>query len=154
MYHRKYLRFSDLKAVGTADQHIVYFRGAADVARKEQVQMHNRWDLEFDTEMIPGYDTLMDFSGKRLAEGCQWSERMRLRDTWEDVLLLCVPVMDNSGKVRGICGVELSGLHFTLTYPAAVVMPFKTVCLSHPSKPEGDTGRRGAWGTSFWNFGN
>lgn len=114
-----YLRFSDLKAVGTADQHIVYFRGAADVARKEQVQMHNRWDLEFDTEMIPGYDTLMDFSGKRLAEGCQWSERMRLRDTWEDVLLLCVPVMDNSGKVRGICGVELSGLYFTLTYPAA-----------------------------------
>lgn len=71
-----YLRFSDLKAVGTADQHIVYFRGAADVARKEQVQMHNRWDLEFDTEMIPGYNTLMDFSGKRLAEGCQWSERM------------------------------------------------------------------------------
>lgn len=119
MYHRKYLRFSDLKAVGTADQHIVYFRGAADVARKEQVQMHNRWDLEFDTEMIPGYDTLMDFSGKRLAEGCQWSERMRLRDTWEDVLLLCVPVMDNSGKVRGICGVELSGLYFTLTYLAA-----------------------------------
>lgn len=57
-------------------QELRYFRGAADVARKEQVQMHNRWDLEFDTEMIPGYNTLMDFSGKRLAEGCQWSERM------------------------------------------------------------------------------
>ena len=30
-----YLRFSDLKAVGTADQHMVYFRGAADIARKK-----------------------------------------------------------------------------------------------------------------------
>lgn len=31
-----YLRFSDLKAVGTADQHMVYFRGAADIARKNR----------------------------------------------------------------------------------------------------------------------
>lgn len=112
-----YLRFSDLKAVGASDQHIVYFRGAADVARKKQVQMHNRWNLEYDTASIPGYDTLMAFSGIRLAEGVLWTERTQLKDTWEDVLLLCVPILDGNGRVLGICGVELSDLYFSLSYP-------------------------------------
>ena len=97
-----YLRFSDLKAVGTANQHMVYFRGAADIARKKQVQMHNRWDLEFDTSVIPCYETLLDFDQKHLAEGAVWTERFRLRDTWEDVVLLCVPVLDQNGVPRGI----------------------------------------------------
>lgn len=114
-----YLRFSDLKTVGTASQHVVYFRGASEVARMKQVQMHNRWDLEFDTELIPGYDTLMNFTGNRLAEGALWTERIQLKDTWEDVLLLCVPILDTNGKVRGICGVEMSELYFSLSYPAA-----------------------------------
>ncbi len=112
-----YLRFSDLKAVGAADQHIVYFRGAADVARKKQVQMHNRWNLEYDTSSIPGYDSLMEFSGTRLAEGVLWTERVQLKDTWEDALLLCVPILDGKGRVLGICGVELSELYFSLSYP-------------------------------------
>lgn len=99
------MRFSDLKAVGTANQHMVYFRGAADIARKKQVQMHNRWDLEFDTSVIPCYETLLDFDQKHLAEGAVWTERFRLRDTWEDVVLLCVPVLDQNGVPRGICGV-------------------------------------------------
>ena len=113
-----YLRFSDLKAVGTANQHMVYFRGAADIARKKQVQMHNRWDLEFDTSVIPCYETLLDFDQKHLAEGAVWTERFRLRDTWEDVVLLCVPVLDQNGVPCGICGVELSQLYFSLSYPA------------------------------------
>ena len=114
-----YLRFSDLKAVGTANQRMVYFRGAADVARREQIQMHNRWNLEFDTSLIPGYDTLMGFSGNRLSQGCLWSERMQLRGTWEDALLLCIPIVDSSGRVLGICGMELSDLYFTLSYPVS-----------------------------------
>ena len=114
-----YLRFSDLKAVGTANQHMVYFRGAADLARKKQIQMHNRWDLEFDTSLIPCYDTLLHFNRSRLAEGAVWTERFRLRDTWEDVTLLCVPVLDQNGEPCGICGVELSQLYFVLSYPAA-----------------------------------
>ena len=43
---------------------------------------------------------------------------MPLLDTWEDVTLLCVPVLDESGTVRGICGIELSDLYFTLAHNA------------------------------------
>ena len=40
-----YLRLSDLKAVNTSKQHVVFFRGNAYIARAEQVQLHNRWNL-------------------------------------------------------------------------------------------------------------
>ena len=56
-----YLRLSDLKAVNTSKQHVVFFRGNADIARAEQVQLHNRWNLEFDTSALPGYEQIMQF---------------------------------------------------------------------------------------------
>ena len=62
-----YLRLSDLKAVNTSKQHVVFFRGNADIARAEQVQLHNRWNLEFDTSALSGYEQIMQFDGNRLA---------------------------------------------------------------------------------------
>lgn len=57
-------------------------------------------------------------SDGRLAERCLWTGRIALPDTWESVTLLCVPLLDSAGNVRGICGAELSDLYFRLTYPA------------------------------------
>ena len=48
-----YLRLSDLKAVSSYNQHIKYFRGMAEVARKDNVELHNRWNLEFDISNLP-----------------------------------------------------------------------------------------------------
>ena len=112
-----YLRLSDLKAVNTSKQHVVFFRGNADIARAEQVQLHNRWNLEFDTSAVPGYEQIMRFDGNRLVESCLWTDRLELSDTWEDVQLLYVPVLDSTGKVRGLCGMEMSNLYFRLSYP-------------------------------------
>ena len=112
-----YLRLSDLKAVNTSKQHVVFFRGNADIARAEQVQLHNRWNLEFDTSALSGYEQIMQFDGNRLVESCLWTDRLELSDTWEDVQLLYVPVLDSTGKVRGLCGMEMSNLYFRLSYP-------------------------------------
>ena len=109
-----YLRLSDLKAVNTSKQHVVFFRGNAYIARAEQVQLHNRWNLEFDTSALSGYEQIMKFKGNRLAESCLWTDRLKLKDTWEDVQLLYVPVLDSTGKVRGLCGMEMSNLYFRL----------------------------------------
>ena len=108
---------SDLKAVNTSKQHVVFFRGNAYIARAEQVQLHNRWNLEFDTSALSGYEQIMKFKGNRLAESCLWTDRLKLKDTWEDVQLLYVPVLDSTGKVRGLCGMEMSNLYFRLSYP-------------------------------------
>ncbi|MGN0372753.1 MAG: helix-turn-helix transcriptional regulator [Enterocloster sp.] len=113
-----YLRYSDLSSVNTANKHLIYFRGVPGVARKEKVQMHNRWNLEFDIERIPGYDEIINADAGRLADHVLWTERIKLTDTWEDVFLLCVPVKGNDGVIRGICGVEISELYFRLANPA------------------------------------
>ena len=113
-----YLRYSDLNSTASANQHLAYFRGVSDIARKRQVEMHNRWDLEFDTTYLPGYEEIMATEVKRLAGTGIWSERIQLKDTWEDILLLSVPILDWDGKVCGVCGIELSGLYFQLSYPS------------------------------------
>ena len=113
-----YLRYSALRAIGATDQHITCFRGTAETARSTQVQMHNRWNPELNVQAVPGYTQLLRGSDGRLAERCLWTGRVTLPDTWESVTLLCVPMLDSAGNVRGICGAELSDLYFRLTYPA------------------------------------
>ena len=112
-----YLRFANLNARGSANQDVVYFRGIPEIARQEQLQLHNRWNLEFDTDLFPGYDRLMQAHVTRLADACCWSDRFRLPDTWEDVFLLCTPILDLNDQVRGLCGLELSSLYCYLSYP-------------------------------------
>lgn len=112
-----YLRSGNVGTDGMANQYITFFRGVADVARKENIQMHNRWNLEFDIDNVPGYEILMDFDGKRILDSCYLSNRVTLSGTWEQVVLLSVPVV-LEGKVRGVCGVELSELFFNLVFPA------------------------------------
>lgn len=112
-----YLRYSSLRSANPSGN-VVLFRGAVGAARSQGVQLHNRWNPELDTSLIPGYRQVMTWSGQRLAEGCLWTERVPLLDTWEDVTLLCVPILDGSGTVRGICGIELSDLFFTLAHDA------------------------------------
>lgn len=112
-----YLRYANFNAKGAAKQDVVYFRGIPDIARAERIELHNRWNLEFDTDLFPGYDAWMETEVGRLADACCWTERFRLTDTWEDVQLLCVPIKDQNGKVCGLCGVELSSLYCYLSYP-------------------------------------
>ena len=113
-----YLRYSALRAIGATDQHVTCFRGTAETARSAQVQMHNRWNPELNVQAVPGYTQLLRGSDGHLAERCLRTGRIALPDTWESVTLLCVPMLDSAGNVRGICGAELSDLYFRLTYPA------------------------------------
>lgn len=112
-----YLRSGNVGTDGMANQYITFFRGVADVARKENIQMHNRWNLEFDIDNVPGYEILMGLDGRRILDCCYLSNRVTLSGTWEQVVLLSVPVV-LEGKVRGVCGVELSELFFNLVFPA------------------------------------
>ena len=110
-----YLRYSSLRSVPPSGT-MTYFRGTVDAARKCGLQLHNRWNPELNTALIPGYRQVMSWTGDRLSGGCLWTERIPLLDTWESVTLLCVPVRDDAGNVRGICGMELSDLYFSLTH--------------------------------------
>lgn len=113
-----YLRFASLSTADPVNQRVIYFRGAPSIARVAGLELHNRWNLEFDVDGLPGYQEAMEQSVTRLSDAYFWTERINLRDTWEDAMLLCVPVLNSDGSVCGLCGVELSDLYFRLTYPA------------------------------------
>ena len=111
-----YLRYSGLQPTVASEQDVICFRGAAETARSLQLQMHNRWNPELNAALIPGSDQVTAYQGSRLADGCLWTKRTELPDTWEQVMLLCVPILDGGGTVRGFCGVEISDLYFSLSH--------------------------------------
>lgn len=95
----------------------VLFRGSAEIAREKGLELHSRWNLEFDVNLLPEWGKMMGQDGNVAGE-ILWTEKMRLRDTWEDVLLLCTPIKGSMGNAYGICGLELSELFFREKYPA------------------------------------
>ena len=113
-----YLRLANLSSKGAANQDVVLYRGVPDVAREHQLELHNRWKLEFDISNVSGYEEMIDRPVGRLAESAVWTQRIRLTDTWENVMLLMVPIQGNDGSVLGVCGLELSELYFMLSYPS------------------------------------
>lgn len=112
-----YIRLTNLSSSGTANQDLVFYRGVPNVAREHQLELHNRWKLEFDVSKLPGYDKMFDRRKGRLAENAAWTERICLTDTWENGMHLMVPIQGNDGSVLGVCGLELSELYFMLSYP-------------------------------------
>ena len=114
-----YVRYANLSTTKSARQDKVLFRGIADVARDRSVEMHNRWNLEFNISNLPGYGQLINHTSGRLADNCLWSDKITLPGTWESAVLLSVPIMGKNGEVRGVCGMEISDLYFRLAYPAS-----------------------------------
>lgn len=112
-----YLRLANLNTTDSKNQKIAYFRGIPDIARAKNIELHNRWNLEFDVSAMPGYYELMSKNINRLAEEGIWSGKVKLKDTWEDVMLLYVPILDSEEKPCGICGIEISDLYFSLSNP-------------------------------------
>lgn len=117
-----YLRFANLSATKSARKEVNLFRGLPEIARQIPLEMHNRWNLEFNISRLPGYaDQLAQerlLSGS-LSDSCLWSSRINIMDTWEDAIIVTVPVIDGSGAVGGVCGMEISDLYFRLAYSSA-----------------------------------
>ena len=113
-----YLRLANLSSKSAANQDIVFYRGVAEVAREHQLELHNRWKLEFDISNLPGYDAMLDLPPERLAESAVWTQRICLPGTWENVMILMVPIRGNDGTVMGVCGLELVVFYALLPFRA------------------------------------
>ena len=112
-----HLRYSNLSASSPVTPTVVFFRGIPDIARQKDLELHNRWNLEFDIDQISGYRELMEPPLDRPAECYFWTRRIDLKDTWESAMLLCVPIVGSDGTIYGVCGVEVSALYFQFSYP-------------------------------------
>ncbi|RGC96922.1 hypothetical protein DW194_18795 [Subdoligranulum sp. AM16-9] len=112
-----YLRLANVAVSNPVDPAVMLYRGIPELARKNGLQLHNRWNLEFDMEYLPEARLFLNTQIERLADSYCWTQRVHLKDTWEDALLLCVPVADVGGNVYGVCGFEVSALYFQLSFP-------------------------------------
>ena len=88
-----HLRYANLSPSRPVAPTVVYFRGIPDIARQKDLELHNRWNLEFDIDQIPGCRELMDAPLERPAQRYFWSRRIHLKGTWESAMLLCVPIV-------------------------------------------------------------
>ena len=68
-----HLRYTNLSASSPVTPTVVYFRGIPDIARQKDLELHNRWNLEFDTDLIPGCRELMNSPLDRPAQHYFWS---------------------------------------------------------------------------------
>lgn len=112
-----YLRLINVSSSVILDPETIYFRGNPEIARENGLELHNRWNMEFDTDALPGYRMLLD-GLVRPPEDYYWTSRRNLSGTWEDVIFLIVPMRGSTGTVYGVCGIELNAVHFQLLYPA------------------------------------
>lgn len=113
-----YLRCQGLYAANPVNQSITCYRGFASAARSAGIELHNRWNPEFDIDSLPGFSALMGQNISSLSGSLFWTRGITIPGTWENVLLLCVPVTLGDGTVCGLCGIEISALYFRLSYPA------------------------------------
>lgn len=113
-----YLRLANVSSSSAPENDIFLFRGNPNVAMQKQIQIHNRWNMEFNTELLDWYRTQL-FNGKtkEKSEDYLWIERHSLDGTWENSIFLSVPVVGNSDSCYGLCGLEFSSLLFRLCYP-------------------------------------
>lgn len=113
-----YVRRQGLYAANPVNQGITCYRGFQSAARSAGIELHNRWNPEFDTDLFPGFYDMMGQNVLSLSDGMFWTRCQKMHDTWENALLLCVPVTLADGTVCGLCGIEVSELYFRLCYPA------------------------------------
>lgn len=113
-----YLRLNNVSSNVILSPETILFRGNTEIARENGLELHNRWNMELNTEGLPGYQELEAGFGQS-ESGYYWISRMNLKNTWEDVILLLVPMYTDTGEFLGACGIELNAVHFSLEYPAA-----------------------------------
>lgn len=127
-----YLRSTSLNSYNTVNSRIALYRGVKEVARKNKLEMHNRWNMEFNAEKFPLYSDFKNNAPLRAAQSYLWTKKTTLTDTWEESIFLIVPIIGSQGEFYGICGVEISELYFMLAYPSAETKMGNIVTLLTP----------------------
>ena len=90
-----YLRLINVSSNVILSPETILFRGNTEIARENGLELHNRWNMELNTEGLMGYQGLEAGLGQS-ESGYYWINRMNLKNTWEDVILLLVPMYADS----------------------------------------------------------
>ncbi|MBQ4133619.1 MAG: LuxR family transcriptional regulator [Desulfovibrionaceae bacterium] len=113
-----YLRLLNFNTPTPVNPEMVWLRGVPTLGAEHNHFFHNHWELEFSLRNLPFYKKLKEFASPQLTDCYLYPPKMKLPGTWETMILLCVPMVSQSGKFYGMCGLEISSTYFKLAHMA------------------------------------
>lgn len=112
-----YLKIANINNCNPISPILLFARGMHEVGARYGHDFHNRWELEFSIERMNTFQTLKEKAVSNLSRCFLFSQRVNFEGTWENMMLLCVPLMSRKGEFMGICGLEINSLYFKLAFP-------------------------------------
>ena len=111
-----FLRYENISGPRQTNSSFAWVRGIHSIGARYCHVFHNKWELEFAIDRLPFYKKLMQAASPSLS-GCYfYPPLLKLKGTWEKIMLLCVPMVGKSGQFYGICGLEISAMYFKLKH--------------------------------------
>jgi len=114
-YNGIYLKYANLFTENTIRNKVCMYRGASEVARNNDINLHSTWQYELLKGTFPELEGFMDLEAADPVSDFRLTTVYQLPDAWERVRFLCVPVVDNNDRIIGVCGFEISNLLFGLS---------------------------------------
>ena len=111
-----FLRYENISGAKQFNPAFAWVRGIHSIGARHGHIFHNKWQLEFSIDRIPFYKRMKQAASKSLTDCYFYPPKVRLRGTWEDTMLLCVPLVGQNGGFYGICGLEISAMYFKLKH--------------------------------------
>lgn len=122
-----YIKNMEPDLLNPGSTYLLILRGSPNIGNEHSISLHSQWRMEFDVKDAPYYNYTIAASNNKdlpVSKLYYWSNAITLPGSSEKVMLCSAPLIDSQGKVFGVCGFEISALHFkssnmpdTSTYP-------------------------------------
>lgn len=115
-----YLKNMEPNIISSSDPTVTILRGSPAIGRKNRIDLHTQWSLEFDVKEA-GYwtvpqETAAANQSDSLTKQYYWGTPLTFPGTSEEVILCSVPLLDSKNQFIGVCGLEISAMLFKLSY--------------------------------------
>jgi len=110
-----YIRHSEPRVQGPTATIFDYYRGFPHIAYQNHLGLTKAWEMEFDIEgrgffllpMEAGRNTSLPLNRLNY-----WSMESIIPGLYETMIVSSIPLIDSSGAVFGVCGIEISAWNF------------------------------------------
>ena len=112
-----YLKLANIHNCDPIAPILLFARGMHEVGSRHGHDFHNRWELEFSVSRLGMFDMMRARAVPDLSKCFYFSQRINFEGTWENMIMLSVPLMSRKGEFMGVCGLEINSLYFRLAFP-------------------------------------
>lgn len=135
-----YIKNMEPNIISSTTPYITMLRGFSSIGRKNSIDLHTQWNMEFDISDAPYYKIPMETAKKSpeipVSRMYYWCPPLKLPNTSEEVMICSVPLIDSNNYVYGVCGFEVSSMLFKLTHMPLNTHYSRLFCTLSPIKED------------------